>query len=1344
MFVDYPQDLAVSDDGGVIAFTQLDEGSMQHVYVHTTSDGKTQRLTDAGGQSPISARRPAISGNGRYVAFADNVTNKVLLYDRTQNVYTTVSQQTTQWNPMQILVADNGTVIYRVDDTSSGTTYCLIAYDGTQRKTIAKKASQTNCPAEGQSTPVIGTHEYVPNMTDPVAMTDDGKYVAFGIMPPGSQNLEVRRYSVAAGMSELASSEQFTIWRFAHLSISDDGNTLSYSDSTSNSSNKIVYVMSTHQRTAVQKLSPTGMFFQASDDGTKFLTGYNRLNIQGIYNRSTAAYSAINPPPIKSSQPPEAKEIVLSGNGNAIVYVLDDGTGGFSIDSNLSDSQRTKLTQTQVCFAGGGGGGQTSSTASSSDGGSSGPMCTYKKAMRPAIDDSGRYVAFASYKLGTQYDTSTLLLLDRTTNTTVAITNPNGQDPNVPINGLSPWISGKGNVIVFLGQYANDNKQYLIRYDRPSNTFTKLPTGAITQIEQYTVDVGTDGRWIVYPRELDCFVLYDSSTGASTNMGGSLPSGWVGSNNANLSCANGSSTNATGATGFGSDSASTTMDGAKSVFTRTEGSGKAVYLFDRNAGVPTKLFTNPTGDVIVFINKDGTKLTYTTQDSNNTNQIYTRDLTTGQTTTLGGQFAAYPSTFPGLIAGGVSYDTQYYLIQGEGANIQNMNGYNYPPIFIYNKTMNRTTDMARNGRWLALSGEGKLAAYTIEPDTSTSRLYVHAEGSAQPTIVSDQYVCPSGGSGGISDPCQGVSCPTGHSCQEGQCIQDSGGGSNGGATSGETATLYQCNPNSPIQVIDPQTTEHIRASVIDVTGGKAYFGGKSEIIELDALSTANPPAMRKLAIDTNYIVYAAAISQQRNQAYFVGSASNQSQQPKVFNVRLSNFTLTGTMGFGSAIQGIFGAVVSKDGNTLYVSGYTQNGVLVYKFDLINSKYVSSLTISNDTFADNMVLDSTGQYLFLTTRTATVKIDLSTFNTNSVNFIPHGLWTATADDTTAYVGSSTLGVMRKSSIHKVVMPGNGTLSTLKLMEKSYEEDHFFVPTEAAQVLKDGYAYFAGQDHVTDGDNGSMMLRVRPDFTSADTLSLRVAGILDSNENYRRIESMVLDTQRNVAYLSAGSSTDASPGRILKVTLDWTCSAGGQTGGGSGSCGNSICDQGESNQTCAPDCQPGCGDAVCSANESTASCPNDCLAGGGAGGEGNGTYCGNNICDIDESQGVCPTDCTNGCGDKVCAAPENATNCPADCQNYAPCGNGVCDNNESISVCPQDCGSSTGGPNCGNAICDATESPQTCPYDCPIYTQNPQETCGNGVCDEPDELGCPFPPATPTNCYRCWEDCPSGWY
>ena len=194
-----------------------------------------------------------------------------------------------------------------------------------------------------------------------------------------------------------------------------------------------------------------------------------------------------------------------------------------------------------------------------------------------------------------------------------------------------------------------------------------------------------------------------------------------------------------------------------------------------------------------------------------------------------------------------------------------------------------------------------------------------------------------------------------------------------------------------------------------------------------------------------------------------------------------------------------------------------------------------------------------------------------------------------------------------------------------------------------------------------------------------------------------------------------------------------------GGGEDSCGDGLCDGGESCATCPSDCGACvCGDGTCSAGECS-SCPADCPNGCACNdtcevGPAQDPSCGqcqadicaqdpfcceqswDDIC-VGEAETICGQDCPSVCGDFNCEPDEDVTTCPNDCANI--CGNGLCEDFESCSNCPGDCGACV----CGDGTCNLGEC-STCAADCPDGC-----TCGDA---------CVTGPAQDPSCGQCQAD------
>jgi hypothetical protein len=103
------------------------------------------------------------------------------------------------------------------------------------------------------------------------------------------------------------------------------------------------------------------------------------------------------------------------------------------------------------------------------------------------------------------------------------------------------------------------------------------------------------------------------------------------------------------------------------------------------------------------------------------------------------------------------------------------------------------------------------------------------------------------------------------------------------------------------------------------------------------------------------------------------------------------------------------------------------------------------------------------------------------------------------------------------------------------------------------------------------------------------------------------------------------------------------------------------------------------------------------------------CGNGVCNAGESCSKCPQDCgacppPAVCGDGTCASSESCQSCAADCGACpASCGDGSCNGDETCASCSSDCGACPAA--CGDGTCGGTETCSSCSTDC-------------GACPPPD--------------------------
>jgi FtsP/CotA-like multicopper oxidase with cupredoxin domain len=171
------------------------------------------------------------------------------------------------------------------------------------------------------------------------------------------------------------------------------------------------------------------------------------------------------------------------------------------------------------------------------------------------------------------------------------------------------------------------------------------------------------------------------------------------------------------------------------------------------------------------------------------------------------------------------------------------------------------------------------------------------------------------------------------------------------------------------------------------------------------------------------------------------------------------------------------------------------------------------------------------------------------------------------------------------------------------------------------------------------------------------------------------------------------------------------------------GSTCCGEGG---TCEPECadrangrfcrmlpvSPACcGDMVCEGAEAdgSASCDIDCLS------------CGNDLCEPGETSASCPVDCPDApgiCGDDVCDPGEDACNCFADCGEPEICDDGI-DNDCSGGTDCADiaCFGDPACPSCGDGTCNGSEDQCSCSVDCGT-PPSIETSCTDGISNDCD--------------------------
>ncbi len=225
------------------------------------------------------------------------------------------------------------------------------------------------------------------------------------------------------------------------------------------------------------------------------------------------------------------------------------------------------------------------------------------------------------------------------------------------------------------------------------------------------------------------------------------------------------------------------------------------------------------------------------------------------------------------------------------------------------------------------------------------------------------------------------------------------------------------------------------------------------------------------------------------------------------------------------------------------------------------------------------------------------------------------------------------------------------------------------------------------------------------------------------------------------------------------------------GGAVDCGDDLCAETESCETCPADCGPcptDCGNGVCDDGEDCLGCSKDC-------GECSGDCCAANdtpgCADAVLSGCVCDHDpyCCQVEWDATCVGEVEEFGC-GDCGVAPFCGDGVCMGGETCELCPEDCGACADGaccepngtPGCDNPeimacvcaqdpYCCATAWDQLCANEVDDYGCGKCSVCGDGVCsgDEDAETccgdcgnctvnGCPEVCACDEFCCDAWDE------
>lgn len=106
------------------------------------------------------------------------------------------------------------------------------------------------------------------------------------------------------------------------------------------------------------------------------------------------------------------------------------------------------------------------------------------------------------------------------------------------------------------------------------------------------------------------------------------------------------------------------------------------------------------------------------------------------------------------------------------------------------------------------------------------------------------------------------------------------------------------------------------------------------------------------------------------------------------------------------------------------------------------------------------------------------------------------------------------------------------------------------------------------------------------------------------------------------------------------------------------------------------------------------------------------CGNSICETGETYVSCDADCDRPivCGDNICDSSETFSSCVSDCIPPAVCGDDICQEPETAELCEQDCAL---GARCGDSVCHISENEEACKTDCGSFSTEVPNVISEGL-------------------------------
>ncbi len=556
---------AISGDGRYVAFASYasnlvpgDTNNAEDIFVYDRQTHTTERISVAvdGSQTNNSSYQPAISADGRYIAFASRASN--LVWGDTNNAPDVFVYDRQTHTTERVSVASDG---FQANDTSLNP---AISADG---RYVAFVSYASNLvPGDTNNAPDVFVYDRQTHTTervsvasdgsqangsspweDGVAISADGRYVAFASgasnLVPGDTNRKqdifvydrqthtIERVSVASDGSQGNNHS-------GSPAISADGHYVAFtshannlvSGDTNNVSDVFVYDRQTHttERISVASdgsqangysrapsISADGRYV-AFESGASNLVPGDANNHQDIFVRDRQNHSTERDIRVDETPPwqPSGGSVTpsISADGRYVAFSsyasnLVPGDTNNAADIFVYDRQTHTTERVSVA----------------SDGSQANRASHW-----PAISADGRYVAFISQASnlvpGDTNDKYDVFVYDRQTHTTERVSiASDGTQANGPASHHPPAISADGRYVAFGSAASNlvpgdtNNAEDIFVYDRQTHTIERVSVafnGVQANRGSRQPAISADGRYVAFASSASNLVPGDTNNAA--------------------------------------------------------------------------------------------------------------------------------------------------------------------------------------------------------------------------------------------------------------------------------------------------------------------------------------------------------------------------------------------------------------------------------------------------------------------------------------------------------------------------------------------------------------------------------------------------------------------------------------------------------------------------------------------------------------------------------------------------------------------------------------------------------------------------------------------------------------